>query len=124
MSPRNILIIIACSVLLTTGQILWKIGLRHEPGDGFPTSGVISLTLGYLRSPYVLTGLLVYAIATLMWFRVLSECPMSMAYPLMSSSYILGIIAGRVVFSEAVPTTRWLGSLVICIGIWLVSKPR
>ena len=45
-----------------------------------------------------------------------------MAYPLISISYIFGVLAARFVFHETIPLTRWIGVLVIIVGVFLVVQ--
>lgn len=112
---KTILLILFNVLLLTSGQILWKKGLIQVGG--------ISLAniLDVVFSPLVLLGLLLYVVATVVWFIVLSKADLSYVYPLQSTAYVLGVIAAWLIFKEVIPPTRWLGVLVIIAGVALVS---
>ena len=45
-----------------------------------------------------------------------------MAYPMVSLSYVLGMVAAIVVFREEVSPTQWLGVLLIMAGCYLIAK--
>jgi multidrug transporter EmrE-like cation transporter len=111
-----------CAVMLTAGQIVWKLGLNRfgafEMNAAFVRGGLLRL----VASPYIVAGLVIYLAATVLWLSVLSRVPLSLAYPLMSISYVLGVVAGWLIFRESVPFTRWLGTFVICAGIVLLSR--
>ncbi|WP_418792020.1 EamA family transporter [Phosphitispora sp. TUW77] len=112
---RTIVLIIFNVVLLTSGQILWKIGLTRE--GGLSLDNMVRVAL----SPFILGGLALYVVATVIWFMVLSRAELSYAYPLQSMAYILGVMAGWLLFRETVPMIRWIGVLVIIAGVILVS---
>ncbi|MBD8497185.1 EamA family transporter [Paenibacillus arenosi] len=109
----NYFILFANIILLVTGQILFKLGI--EKAGGLVWNKIIT-------SWYVIGGLSLYGIATILWFVVLSRLPLSVAYPLQSISYILGIAAAFFIFSEPVSPTKWVGAVVILIGVYLIAK--
>jgi drug/metabolite transporter (DMT)-like permease len=74
-----------------------------------------------LMSPFIVGGLLLYAVATIVWFAVLSEADLSFAYPLQSMAYIIGMLAAWLILKEVIPMTRWVGVLIIMIGVAVVS---
>lgn len=103
-------------VLLLTGQILWKLGVCSLKNISFQS------LLACLISPLILTGLLLYGVATIIWLILLSREQFSIIYPLQSLSYILGVAVASTLFKEQVPLTRWLGVLVIIVGAFLITK--
>ncbi len=112
---KTILLILFNVVLLTTGQILWKMGL--DQAGGISPENMFRVVF----SPLILAGLALYVIATVVWFIVLSRAELSFAYPLQSTAYILGVFAAWLIFKEVVPPTRWVGVMVIIAGVALVS---
>jgi drug/metabolite transporter (DMT)-like permease len=99
-------------LLLLGGQIVWKQALQSMNG----------LTLlNVLTSPGVYIGGILYVIATGVWFIILNNAKLSVAYPMQSFAYVLGILAAWMLFNESIPPTRWLGAAVIILGVWLVS---
>jgi len=100
-------------LLLVTGQILWKFGV----GKGADVKTVLTS----LFSPYIMAGILLYALATLIWLYVLSREQFSIIYPLQSTAYILGVLVAWLIFREAIPLTRWVGVLFISAGVFLIA---
>lgn len=48
--------------------------------------------------------------------------PLSMAYPMISLSYVFGLIAAVVFFHEQVGLSKWLGTLLIITGCCIIAK--
>lgn len=102
-------------ILLVSGQIVWKMGLEQQ--GGIQLSNIMSV----LFSPLILLGILFYGLATGLWFIVLSKLPLSLAYPLQSLAYALGIVAAWYFFGESVPLNRWIGVAVIVVGAIIIA---
>jgi drug/metabolite transporter (DMT)-like permease len=103
-------------ILLVSGQMLWKIGASSINEWGFQT--IIYL----LRSPYFIGGGVLYVFATFIWMYIISKMPFSVAYPIQSLSYALGVIMAYFIFKEQVDMSQWLGVLVIIFGVYLIAK--
>lgn len=59
--------------------------------------------------------------ASLVWFYILKHNDFSLAYPLISISYIFGTLAAIFIFHETVSVTRWLGVFLIMGGVALLT---
>ena len=105
--------------LLLAGQILWKKGLRVLPHAFQGTVSQAVLSLG--SSLYILVGVAVYGVATLLWLYLLSKYDLSYIYPFTSISFILAVTMSVFFLGEAATWNRWLGVMVIGIGVYLVS---
>lgn len=46
-----------------------------------------------------------------------------MAYPLVSLSYVFGLLAAAWIFHEDVSFNKWVGVALIMIGCYIISKP-
>jgi undecaprenyl phosphate-alpha-L-ara4N flippase subunit ArnE len=58
----------------------------------------------------------------LVWMFVLKKYDFSLAYPLLSISYIIGLLVAYFFFHETIPLTRWIGVLIVMIGVYLIAK--
>ncbi len=112
---KTIVLILFNVLLLTSGQVLWKMGLARTGGISLDNM------LQVFLSPLILAGLALYVAATVVWFAVLSRADLSYAYPLQSTAYVIGVIAAWFLFKEVIPPTRWIGVLVIIAGVVIVS---
>ncbi|MCL6454246.1 MAG: EamA family transporter [Alicyclobacillus sp.] len=112
----NVVLIALNICLLVAGQTLWKLGLAAHPLRGLG-SAVLALF-----TPYILSGIVLYAIATVVWIYLLSRLPISLLYPLQSLAYVLTAVVALVFFQEHISATRWIGIGVILVGVALVVK--
>ena len=106
------------AALLTIGQVLLKISLqsfgRFEWSWRFFAAVFTNLR-------FALCGLS-FAAASLLWAYIVRRFPFSMAYPIVSLSYVFALIAAVFVFDEQVPPVRWLGCACIVFGVWLTTR--
>lgn len=103
-------------VLLVGGQTMWKIGLSHRKISDIQSIIVTMFT------PWVIGGIVLYVIATVVWIYLLSKFPISLLYPLQSLAYVLTLFIAIFVFHEHVSWLRWTGVAVILLGAGLVVK--
>jgi multidrug transporter EmrE-like cation transporter len=103
------------------GQTVIKMGVS-QPGSSEAAAGLISLVTMIVRSPMVLLGLVLYGIGALAWIAVLSRMDLSIAYPFLALNFVLVTVSSRLILGETVPFMRWMGIVVICVGILLVSR--
>ena len=124
---KNFLMIVVCVVLGVCGQLLLKHGMTSGAGgdDEVDQVGeVIPRLLRAAMNPAVVTGFVFYAVSAALWLIVLTRAELSYAYPLLSMGYVLVVILSRFFFQEAVTPMRFLGTLVICFGVYLISRTQ
>jgi drug/metabolite transporter (DMT)-like permease len=115
-----ILFSVSCGVL---GQAFFKTGMQGAKVELGPQ------VIGHFFKPAVAIGIVCYAVATTSWLVILSKIPLSLAYPMVSVSYLLVVLVGRYWFRETVTVSTWLGLMLICSGVVLIgmgnpSTPR
>jgi len=111
--PIKVLLLIGINDLLdTTGQLLMKMGIHHL--THFPATEFFQFWIGFL----------IYLFNFFLWMKILSKIDLSVALPLASTSYILIPFAAVFFLHEHVPTTRWLGLVLIVLGIFFVSQHK
>jgi drug/metabolite transporter (DMT)-like permease len=54
-----------------------------------------------------------YVSGTILWIYILKKFPLSAAYPMISVSYVFGMLAAIFIFHETVPPVRWIGVFLI-----------
>lgn len=104
------------SVLMVVGQTLWKLGARGKE---------LNAPEQFLRlflSPYILGGLLVYVCASALWIYVLNKAELSFAYPIQSLAFVFALIVGATVFKEQVTVWKVAGVVVICLGVFIMTR--
>ena len=115
-------ILLFFNVLLTVmGQILFKHGMNTVGRVNDIRDVFGKLTQAFLN-PYILSGIAIYGFTTLVWLIILSRVKLSIAYPLLSSGYVLSILFSWLLFKESIPKIRIIGAVIICIGVYLVAQ--
>ena len=106
------------SLLLTATNLLLKVSLKQFG----PFSWSWSFFRGVLLNPvFFLTGVCAISVMFL-WMYILKKYDFSIAYPLTSISFIFGTMAAQWLLHESVPATRWIGVVIITIGVFFVAK--
>lgn len=74
-----------------------------------------------LFNPKIFLGLVIYALATLVWFYVLKKHDLSKVYPIQGSiSYIIAMFAGYFLLHEHITRNSIIGTLIICVGVFII----
>jgi drug/metabolite transporter (DMT)-like permease len=113
---KNIILVVINCCLLVSGQVLWKTGLKQVKLN------TIKDYIMLLFNPNVFGGLVIYVIATFLWFYILSKNDLSKIYPLQSISYIIAMFAGYLFLHEHISQNSIVGTLVICLGIFIIFR--
>ncbi len=109
------LLLLIVIVMGVVGQLLLKYGMSRRPG--FRLGDLAALTHDFP----VVGGFCCYGISTLLYFKVLANLDLSLAYPTVSLGYVLVIVMSKVLFGEPVSPGRWAAVMIICTGVALVG---
>ncbi|MFN2490204.1 MAG: EamA family transporter [Actinomycetota bacterium] len=74
-----------------------------------------------VKEPRLWVGLALFGVSALFWLVVLSRVPLSVAYPFVGLSYIAIVASARLFLHEHVPLLRWIGVVVVALGIAIVG---
>lgn len=115
---RVILLCVVQSVLLTGAQVFLKFALNKMPHFAWTKAFWGSLLTNW---QFALSGLF-FGAASLLWMYIIKHFPFSVAYPMISLSYVFGMMAAVMFFHEDVSVTKWVGVGFIIIGCCLIAK--
>lgn len=101
------------------GQLLMKQGVS-QIGDF--SEGLINFLYHAILSPWVIAGLVGYAIGTAIWLMLLSKVEVSYAYPMLSLGYIFLLIFASLFLGEHISFIRIIGVILIVIGVVLITR--
>ena len=105
--------LIASSVVLQSASgVFGKLAARSAD------AAVASLYL----NPWWALSIVALALQALVWMAALRRLPISVAYPFMSLSYVLGVFAGWALFGEVVAAPQVMGILVIAAGVVIANR--
>lgn len=105
-------------MLLAGGQVFLKFALTKMPPFNRTKEFWCNLLVNW---QFAACGIC-FGLGSLLWMYILKTFPMSSAYPMMSLSYVFGMVAAIVFFHETVSATKWLGVFFIVIGCGLIVK--
>jgi multidrug transporter EmrE-like cation transporter len=109
-------------VFTVAGQILVKQGMLEVGGVSTDVGELPGFMWRSLTNIRVVLGFGSAFAASLCWLIAISRTNLSFAYPFMGLSIVLVLTLAPLFFGETVPLTRWVGVLLVCIGIWVASR--
>ncbi|MEW9625030.1 EamA family transporter [Rhodanobacter geophilus] len=112
------LIQVLLSVLgISSGQLLLKMAAMN-----LKNPNAVGIWLGrYCINLYLIAGIGLLGISTLLWIWVLRTLPLSLAYPFMALAFIIVPILGHFLLNEPLGVRNFLGGVLIALGVVVVS---
>ena len=104
------------TLMMATGQIMFKYG-----SDGKVLSSLSDIFKLFF-TPIIFMALCLYAITTGLWLYILSEMPISIAYPIQALAFPIVLLFSIILFKENIPFVKWIGIAVICFGVFIVTS--
>jgi multidrug transporter EmrE-like cation transporter len=115
------ILMFAAIVLNVCGHLFLKAGMNK-----IGAISVDQLLLSFSKiftTPFVILGLFSYVSSVALYMVVLSRVQISYAYPLMMGlGYVLIVLFSWQFFSEPFSTFKWIGIVLILIGVSLLGK--
>jgi multidrug transporter EmrE-like cation transporter len=120
---RSLALVTGSVLLAVLGNVTLKVGMTEVGRIGSAELRALVPTAGrVLGNPKVLLGLALYFMSALLYMVALSRIPLSVAYPLTGLQYALIVTISWLALREGIPPLRWVGVLVICLGVALVGR--
>ena len=122
---EQLLIIVAVGfavTMSTIGDLFIAAGMRKVGAiswQGF--SKIPSQILKVLTTPQIPLSVIFMALFFFTWLALLSRADLSYILPMTAATYILNGLAAGPVLGEKVSARRWMGILVITVGVVLVT---
>ena len=114
------------ALFLVVSQLLLRLGVRDSgPLTVTNLSQFGAVVWRVLTSPILLLGYALSGVSAFIFLVVLSRFELSYAAPIFTAIYyVLLLLASTFVLREEVTLWRWLGAVVVIIGIGLISQSR
>lgn len=108
--------LILIGVLLNAlAQICLKKGLQAVGGLNLEWGALLRVML----QPWVLAGLMCYAVSVVVWLGALSLVDVNYAYPFLALGFIANALLARAFLAEVIPPMRWVALAIIVVGVGL-----
>ena len=109
---KAIFVMIFCTLLNTTGQVFWKIGLKTASFENIST----------LFNSYIIIGFFSYSLSSILVIYAFKNGDLSVLYPILATGYVWISIISPIIFNEIMNTWKWLGIFTIISGIIILGK--
>lgn len=106
-------------LLINLGNLLVKYGLQQS---SFQFNALVSSYIILFTNPFILVGFMATGLSSVFWLAALSKADLSYAYPMISIGYVITAITAWIFFQENLTLIRLAGILIICSGVFLMSK--
>jgi uncharacterized membrane protein len=77
-----------------------------------------------ITSKYVISGIIIYGAAFILYIPALKSGDLSILYPIASSSYIWASLLSVKMLGEKMNPVKWCGILIIIFGVVLIGWGR
>src|SRR5690242_11861493 len=107
----TLLSLVLLSVLLSSGsQVLLKRGMISAPvRAALANHEQLKTVLAIATAPSILVGLICFGLSAIVWLFVLARIPLSSAYPFVALGIVVTVVAGWLLFSEALSLAKLIG---------------
>lgn len=108
--------------LSTAGQLLLKAGMDATGVQvALQPQALLELVRTVLGSWRLLFGFALFGASSLFWLTALSRVPLSVAYPVVSLSYVIILGTSVVLLGERPSLVTWAGALLVMGGVSLIG---
>jgi uncharacterized membrane protein len=104
------------------GQIILKMGMKSMGPLTLTFAEFGSILWRMITNPYVVIGLGIYGLSTILWLVALSRFDLSFIYPFASLGYVIMLFASWQLFHEQISVMRLIGCAVVILGVILISR--
>ncbi len=115
---RILVLSVVQSALLAGAQVFLKFALQKMLPFGWTKEFWCHLLLNW---QFACCGAL-FTAGSVLWMYIVKHYPLSVAYPMISLSYVFGMLAALCFFHEEVSLTKWIGVGFIMLGCCLIAK--
>jgi len=104
-----------------TGNIFLSKAMKHVSGAP-GAQGLLPYVLQLAQNPMIWIGTALLILFFLLYSASLSWADLSFVLPATSFGYILNVALAHYFLNEAVSPLRWIGTVLVAIGVLFVSK--
>ena len=120
---KSLALVLANVLVGAVGQLMLKVGMTQVGRIGASQlSQPVETIVRIFTTPLILAALPLYGGAMILWLVAISRLDLSFAYPLLALAFVINPLLARLLLGESIPWERWVGILVICIGVVIVSR--
>ncbi len=123
MSKSALLLIALTAGMTAAGNLLIREGIIRAGGVSFSPATFLEDLLRVVRQPLLDIGVVLYGMASVVWFKVIATENLSTSYPLVVAMTFLLVSSGCALwFREVISLQKIVGMVLILLGIIVVSS--
>ncbi len=103
--------LILAVILGSIGQLCFKLGSASFKGS------FLDHIMLFMTNKFLISGLTLYGLSTLIYVTTLQKIDLSIAYPVISLSYVLVLILSYFILGENLSLYKIIGSFMIIGGV-------
>ena len=119
-------VMVAIITLATSaGEILIAKGIR-EIGEiaTLRLSALIKIALSILTNKFFMLGIFLMAVSFFTFLATLTEADLSLVVPATAISFAIKTFGAKLFLKERISRERLVGTLLVCLGVALISLPE
>lgn len=117
---KELSLFVVMIITWAVGQVMLKFGMNLLAGQRVS----VQFFFRALTMWQVIAGLLCSVVGSLMWLVVISRFNLGFSNLVVSLTFVLVALASAVIFKEPMPLLKWMGAILIVLGVFLVSQTR
>lgn len=106
------------------GQLCLRIGSKSAGSGVAANAFALGAWARMLTNPWVLGGLSLWVVSTLVWLSVLAKSELSFAYGVGAASYVVVPVLAHLLFRESLPPLRIAGLVLVTLGVACILASR
>jgi len=115
--------LILATLTAVAGNLSLKKGMSVLGKIDFSKETLAATSSNIFSQPFIIGGLIIYALSMFLWLKVLSTTQISKAYPiLVGLSFVLVVLGSYFFFKEELSFLKILGILVIFFGVLIIAR--
>lgn len=122
MDTKSLILFMSAITLEVLATVLFKKGtsrLANSLRKGWLSH--LDNIINALKTKEIALGIFLYIIEYVLWIAFLASVEISKAFPLSSIQIVLILLASKFILKERITHRRWIGGVLIMIGIYLVG---
>jgi drug/metabolite transporter (DMT)-like permease len=122
MNLTTIILVFLTNICFAASSVFFKLAVdRVGEFRVFPLGAFLPVAVRFLVSPFFLAGAAAGIAGSGSYYLMLARLNLNIAYPLLSLAYVFVAVASILFLKETLSLPNWLGILLICAGVALVS---
>lgn len=120
---KTAVVLILAMLAQAGGNVCLSTGMR-DLGAASQLDGhtIVALILHGLVSPTIWLGIGLLGVFFGLYAAALSWADLSFVLPATAFGYVINVACGAYFLHEAVTPARWVGAVLICLGVFCVSR--